>query len=164
MEVSMNRTRSPLVRRAWAHPVLGLLLLLGGCSGLMHTDAITVEVQQKTGNRSFTPGEPRTLVVSVAGGGGRTVTSFYRGPVTVTFDPPAGMTVEPNPVVVDMKPVNNYDRSRSSAEVTLNVGREVAAGDIVLPLVARTDRDTRAEATFRLQVSGGEPTRPRRQP
>jgi uncharacterized membrane protein len=109
-------------------------------------------VEQTTGDRGFSPGEARKLRVYVYGGGGRTATSFYKGPVTVTFNPPEGITVDPNPAVIDMKPANSYDRSKSWTEVTLTINKGMAAGDCSLPLSAKTDQQTSAECTFQFTI------------
>lgn len=122
-----------------------------GCTS-SHTDQIVVEAQQATGDRGFTPGETRSLTVFVYGGGSRTAASFYEGPVTVTFSPPQGIRVVPNPVVIDMKRANSYDRSKSSGEAAVTVDKEMTTGECSLPLSAMTEKLTSAEFTFRFTI------------
>lgn len=128
-----------------------LALLAVGCRS-SHTDAIVLKITQKTGNRGFLQGESRKLIVSVYGGGGRLETSFYDGPVTVTFDAPAGITVEPNPLVIDMKPTNSYDRSKTSRELALTVSDDMPLGDCQLSASASTNKGTTATASIDLRI------------
>src|SRR5687767_6982509 len=124
----MMYLRCASMKHKWLCMMPILVPVFLGCTSF-HTDQIVVEAQQATGDRGFTPGETRRLTVSVYGGGGRTATSFYEGPVTVTFSPPQGIRVVPNPVVIDMKRSNNYDRSKSEAEVAVTIDKEMTAGE-----------------------------------
>lgn len=130
--------------------VIAPVLLLGGC---LHSDRLGTPDVQFVNRQDEVPagGEAEVLVEIM--GAGKFKSSFYEGPIELTFEAPDYVTIEPSRLKLHMSPKKELsDRTYAECKVLLKAAVDTPPGEYEVKVNAENGKH-RSQRSFYFDVT-----------